>query len=439
MFVGSINADVRALLAELSHRWKGCPVYVGCSGNLTVERILHANGVAEIHGNDVSLYSCVVGSHLAGESVPVTVKRDEFAWLTPYLSPGIPTIATLLLCTEYFNYIDRSEPFHVRMARAHEKNWPDLHARSCSRVAKALEGVKLASFTRGDVVDYLRAMPDDAVVVSFPPTYRGGYERLYKKIDEVFSWDAPTYQQFDDERFAELTRLITSKAEWVTLRDADVEDLRPYCVGRVQTGARMKPVYVYAGSGRTRITGVRQKTEVVPWPRLAGEIQGPLSLVRLTSGQLNTLRSEYLAPGIIPSGAQIQLGLVSGGKLLGAMAFVAPDRVLSFSDSYMLSDFAIRPSIYPRLSKLVLVATLSTEVKAVLEQSINRRVQTIGTTAFTKKPVSQKYRGIYTLYSRKESALNYVADAGRWTLAEGLEWWKTHHGQTKEAAPCLAH
>ena len=67
-FVGSFNQDLRAVLAELAPSWRAKPVYVGCSGNLTVERILAANGVTELHGNDVSLYSCVLGSFAAGMS-----------------------------------------------------------------------------------------------------------------------------------------------------------------------------------------------------------------------------------------------------------------------------------------------------------------------------------------------------------------------------------
>jgi hypothetical protein len=74
---------------------------------------------------------------------------------------------------------------------------------------------------------------------------------------------------------------------------------------------------------------------------------------------------------------------------------------------------------------------LSTEMKAVLEQGLNRRVATIGTTAFTSKPVSMKYRGLFRLHSRKEGRLNYLADTGRWSLAEALTWWQQQHGMAR--------
>ena len=51
----------------------------------------------------------------------------------------------------------------------------------------------------------------------------------------------------------------------------------------------------------------------------------------------------------------------------------------------------------------------------------------IGTTAFTDKPVSMKYRGLFDVHSRGEGRINYVGQAGRWSLEEGYQWWKTNH------------
>jgi len=38
MFIGSINRYMRDVLKTAAEGWKGCPVYVACSGNFTVER-----------------------------------------------------------------------------------------------------------------------------------------------------------------------------------------------------------------------------------------------------------------------------------------------------------------------------------------------------------------------------------------------------------------
>ena len=98
-----------------------------------------------------------------------------------------------------------------------------------------------------------------------------------------------------------------------------------------------------------------------------------------------------------------------------------------------MTDFAIRPLKYRRMSKLILAVVLSKEVKLMIEQMINQRVRVITTTAFTDKPVSMKYRGIFELASRKEDPprLNYNGEAGKWTMREGFEWWIKKHSKHK--------
>ena len=65
-------------------------------------------------------------------------------------------------------------------------------------------------------------------------------------------------------------------------------------------------------------------------------------------------------------------------------------------------------------------------------QSFNQNVNRIFTTAFTSNPASMKYRGLFTVYNRKETSVNYEAKAGKWSLEEGLKWWLKKHAITRE-------
>lgn len=78
MSVGAISQECRAVLAELAAPWRGRAVYVAGSGNFTLERLLAARGVEEIHGHDMSLYSCYVGWFLAGRTVRIEVQDDRY-------------------------------------------------------------------------------------------------------------------------------------------------------------------------------------------------------------------------------------------------------------------------------------------------------------------------------------------------------------------------
>ena len=97
MFIGSINRYMRCVLESAASQWRGQDIYVACSGNFTVERILAKCGVGAIHSNDVSIYSCALGWHLANTPKRFVVKTQDYSWLEPYLDPGPATIATLLL------------------------------------------------------------------------------------------------------------------------------------------------------------------------------------------------------------------------------------------------------------------------------------------------------------------------------------------------------
>lgn len=430
MFLGSINSELRSILAEMAPKWKGLPVYVGCSGNFTVERILALAGVKEIHGNDVSLYSCMLGRYLAGEPTPVRLKVADMEWVEPFLDAPVNAIAAVMLLQRMMEFYGRNTPYHHRMMRVYTVRFPDLHRETVDRVKKALEGVKLQSFCAGDVAEWMEGVPNDAVAVSFPPTYRQGYERLYAKLMEVLDWDAPSYTIFDEARLTTLLESMTTKAHWVIARDMVIPSLAPFCRGLVQTGMRSKPVYVYSDHGSSRRTGPEQKVELLDCDRLGVDEEIPKdakpSVSPITQGQMNMLRSEYLSPSIAPAPAWLNLAVAANGKLAGALAF-APEKYGGADSCYMMTDFPVISRRHRRLSKLILAVALSTEVQELLKQRFVNRALTISTTAFTDKPESMKYRGVFHLVSRKENFLNYLGHAGKWTLEGAFNWWTRGH------------
>ena len=431
-FIGAINGDMRAMISELVPKNCTLPIYVGCSGNFTIERIIAGMGIKQVHSNDVSLYSCAVGSHLAGEDLEISIKDDAFRWLEPYMGKGIENISTLLLCSDMFKFMGLRHKYDSRMWQGYKIQWDGLYDKTRELVTKALDGIHLDSFTPGDCVDFIQDAPEECMALCFPPTYKGGYERLYKAVDRVFAWDAPQYTMFDDARFEVLQEEMKRRTIWVISRDKPVEELEPYLRGLVKPSRTAKPVCMYAGMGNARFTTPRTKTEILKVGRLDGEIQGDLRLIYITSGQMNLLRAEYLKASINPASTTINLGVMVGDKLIGAIGLTSPMFLGNFCDVYLMADFAIRPTIYRRLAKLVLAAAVSKEVQAIAEQNMAKKVETIGTTVFTDKPVSMKYRGLFDLKGRRDDGrLIYVSRAGQWDLAEGFEWWKKEHSQTR--------
>ncbi|MEV0318163.1 hypothetical protein [Streptomyces sp. NPDC050659] len=68
--------------------------------------------------------------------------------------------------------------------------------------------------------------------------------------------------------------------------------------------------------------------------------------------------------------------------------------------AYLLSDFAVAPTDYPRMSKLIVLAATSAETQLLCQRAFSRRIRAASTTAFSNNPVSMKYRGLLRLTKR---------------------------------------
>ena len=428
MFIGSINRYMRAVLEQAAVGWRGRPVYVACSGNFTVERILAQCGIGAIHSNDVSIYSCALGWHLAKAPWPFVIKAQEYDWLQPYITPGPDLIASLLLAGEMLK-VGGDNAYARRIRDEYRRRWSGLHAKTVERIVKATgeaSGLKIASFFAGDCREFLANADRDGVCISFPPTYKGGYERLFKKLDAIFEWPAPDYQVFSPEDFEQFSATVRSFRHWMISSDSPQPALERQHVATVQTSLLSKPVFMYSDAAPTRLATARQAVGRNPWaPRTDVAIE-PLQIVRIDAKTMNAVRSLYLAQHITVCDAPRNYAVLSDSKLIGCFSFALPRGPLP-CDLYLLSDFAVRPTPHKRLSKLILACVVSKEVQADLEQWLCGRIRTIGTTAFTDRPVSMKYRGIFDVHSRTEGKVNYLGAAGQWSLKEGFQQWKLKH------------
>jgi len=76
-------------------------------------------------------------------------------------------------------------------------------------------------------------VPKEAGFISFPPTYTGGYEKLYSALMEVFAWDEPDYELFYKDRLAVMVGAMKEKRFWMMARDEPIPGLEGYEVGKI--------------------------------------------------------------------------------------------------------------------------------------------------------------------------------------------------------------
>lgn len=464
MFRGSIPNIVARIADEHARSWDTKTLYVGCSGNFTVERHLGKYGF-EIHSSDVLLYSAAIGHWMAGD--PMELKLTEYGheivpWLEPYLADPDSALAALLVMSAIAKTIGRGDevPYYKHLQNEYVAQFPRLHR-------GALDGLRanttrISSYTSEDVTTWLDRVPADAAVVAYPPFQATGaaqyFARDFAKLERIFQWDPPPYAELEAESLMKVYEKIADRSRWLFATNRAVPFLSDHLRAEVQTSNRSPRIRVYGSHGPVRIVRPHQSVEPLASPHLSPtvELGDRITLVILTASQFQSLRSKYMNAGIRPGQADLGVGVLVDGNLVGAFAYsFAP----TFADwhsklpgphAYLLSDFPVSGSQYSRLSKLIVAAAISKEAHQLcLIHGRGRPYRSMTTTAFSNNPQSMKYRGILRLLHREENdafhssyadnlpegdtyygrrwALQYGQLLGEKTLAEHFTEWKQRH------------
>ena len=125
MFHGTVPPDVQIIINSIIKDWDCKDIYVGYSGNFTIEKNLVPWEKFFIHSNDVTLYSYCLGNYLAGKDFQISLSDSgikKVPWLSEYIKTPIDSLATVMLMSGIANYMDRGDnPYYIRMYNAYEK------------------------------------------------------------------------------------------------------------------------------------------------------------------------------------------------------------------------------------------------------------------------------------------------------------------------------
>jgi hypothetical protein len=411
-------------LGNQGHAFDGRKVYVGCSGNFSVEQILSRYAPkARIWGNDVSLYSSVLGAYLGGQDFDLSIKEESFQWLESFLTDVEAKAAAVMVLLEALKYEKADNVFKARHWAHYLNNFEGFHQATVARLRERKKEVRLEAYTSKDIYELLDEMPQDAVSIAFLTTYAGGYERMFKRLEEIFDWDKPAYGLIDSERKAAILEKMKTR-DYLYLDDRVVEGLPMVAVVRK---ARMKPVYVYSNMEALRRGVLRQQrhAEFVPFTRLSDDDaitpESQLTLIPTSNRVVNYYRDVYLSKGVgIPADGEVPLVAAVDGKVFG---FLIYSRMQGGGDVYLLADFVVNSGRYRRLAKLLVLVTQTREVRKLLEEKFLLEISKCRTMVFTDKPVSMKYRGLYKLARRDPGKLVYETGMGILDLKEVIPLW----------------
>ena len=427
MFVGSINSKIRSLIFTEKELFRGKKICSGCSGNFTVEQILQGLD-CHIWSNDIAMYSSLIGNHLAGKPMRLEIADPVFEWLSPYIEKGgVERMAAVFLLFEMLKQEKGNNLQQIRLHQHYRANFDEFHAASCDRIGKALEGIHIDDYTTIDAHDLYRDLSEEWIRLAFLPTYVGGYEKLYERLDKIFLWDAPTYGTLTKERYEETVSFMR-RGSYLYLSDYDRKE--PGLFAMVKTG-RLRNVYLYSNLEFSKKWVMPySKSEKTDLALLAGDhpirAESRLTFHPTNNHRLNYYKNLFLKKGIDHTTGLSPLMVCLDGYLFGFLLFdvirYGMDQDKATRGIYMLSDFVISSPV-ARLSKLLLLATKTKEVQTILREKFVQSVDFLLTTAFTTKSVSMKYRGIFKLLKRGEGFLQYMTPAGQITSEEAVKTW----------------
>ena len=161
MFHGSLPDSVQQIMGDCIRDWKCTDIYVGCSGNFTIERMLKSVTNARLHGNDVTIYSCLLGRYFSG--APLNARFNEnyegpMEFIQEYMKTDLDIATCVLLLSKMSTYLgSKPNPYYVRMIEAYKDQWPELFDKTRTKLEKA--GQFLDSFYAGDVIGWVDDVP----------------------------------------------------------------------------------------------------------------------------------------------------------------------------------------------------------------------------------------------------------------------------------------
>lgn len=411
MFIGSVPKDVMMQMHSIVDFENYENAFILCSGSFRVDsNISSTYQKLKVHSNDVNVLSVSIGKLAVGETINVSFVNKLF-FVEEYLG-GL----------ESYSFIDRVAAIAASMQVAkfssnneynqiHQKhiiqNFAKFHQKAKSSIQKLLEKLPIATFTPGDFIEQAKkAKPGTDIVIGFPPTYKGGYERIFKFVDQNIEWTPPEYAIFDPKTLVDILLDMSGRGiSYCVYSDQQIDKLT--CGGKFLSTSN-KPIYLYVNnidksSFRKKNQNSRQ-FKYQPFDPAEATPDSVVQVARMDAAQMNFLKNVYLAKRINHVARMFNYCVFVDGKLAGGI-IMALSKYGDIESLYVLSDFSVSRS--NKLSKLIAMIATSRDIVAEIERKTLLKFKSVFTTVFTDKPVSMKCRGIWDLYARKEGFLNY--------------------------------
>lgn len=427
MFIGSVPQEARYIINDIM---KTIPlnrdIFVCCSGNFTIDKLFAAKGY-NVYSNDVSLYSKAIADIVQGRRTEMVcrdaVYDDIFMHWEDHKWKDLIMIM-FVMATEPFS-AQKNDYQKMMWANLMDKN-QEFYARTIAKLERNQSlDFKIKGFHFGD---FRQHTTGDGVSFIFAPTYKGGYERIYKRVDEVFSYEHAQYELFDSKHADLVYNQMLEKGECVIYTDQRFASMEYYLHSIIQMKGGKHDIFIYSNVQADPHFIANQK------PRRPKVVYNLLSQAKLTGKEtvqavlvdtntVNWYKHMFMSDRVNYSeGGDFGYLFGLNGKVFGFASFSKFLGTVNKEHIFLQSDFVINSEI-PRLSKLVLELLKSKEVQHGISGKFLYEYTGMQTAVYTEKPVSSKYRGSFDLLRRDKQKLVYVGSFNNKTLQQNYQEW----------------
>lgn len=428
-FIGSIY-PVRNCFKEICEKARG-NWFVGCSGSFVFEKLLSKYGdVSEINSNDVSLYSLAVANLVLEQDFSLSCKDETLRRIfDEWKDSRFKKFIEIDYAYIYKNFEKGNSQYHKYMLNAFVEENRSFYERSIKKYeSDNAFGFKVDSFTFGDFVPFLEERPANSFFALFAPTYKGGYEKIFRVLEDTFEYQRAQYNEWDPAKAEVVFGNLLNTGYGCIYTDRKLSGLDSFLKSQIlQKNQNKKEIYLYSSLDIEKryirpLSSKRIRTpKVIPFEKAT---VSKIGFAKCKAETVEFYRDKFLKKVTAKSDVSgYCLAFLADGEVFGFAVFVDPiqDGETFYVD--MRCDFCVESSI-SRLSKLLLYLVKSREIKRLLSAFFVKDIHGIQTTVFTDKPCSMKYRGLFKKIRGNKGKLIYRTHFDNLSIDEEFEEWK---------------
>ena len=429
-FIGSVPSKVKNVIAKELIGLKDRRIQIIGSGSFTIEQILQPI-TQEIYSNDISLLSVVFGDFITNTTRKIKIVNKELQALSKYENRSALDNAGIVLTIYGFGeFSARNNLFSVRMFNAIMDDIESIFEKNKQAIKSGFEGVNIREFYVEDAVDVIQRT-DDKIMISFLPTYTGGYEKLYRFLDKSIEWDIPDFTTIDEEKYIDLNGDILKKGG-IVYTDREIPEFKEHEKCYVELGGGMKGIRIYSSVNfkkqayLNKVSIEDPKNDYLSLDDVIDESSN-IEIVPVKQKHFEWYRNVFIAKDKVRVfGKGDGFVVLVDKKVCGFLNFKT---IIQRDIILLVSDFAVGGTRYKRLSKLIIMLSRSTEISDFLSIKYKRIFNKIITKVYTSQPVSMKYRGEFKKVRNEKDGLIYESQFGDKTSQQEKDLWVSKHSK----------